>query len=60
MKHDYAITFACYNALDFTKKCVDSLVKTGTPLERVAVIDNGSTDATRDYHWVDVFLIMVI
>lgn len=49
MKHDYAITFACYNALDFTKKCVDSLVKTGTPLERVAVIDNGSTDATRDY-----------
>lgn len=48
-KHDYAITFACYNALDFTKKCVDSLIKTGTPLERVVVIDNCSIDATRDY-----------
>ncbi len=49
MKYDYAITFACYNSVAYTKMVVDSLVKVGTPLERVVVVDNGSTDETRDY-----------
>lgn len=49
MKYDYAITFACYNSVNFTKACVDSLLKVGTPLDRVVIIDNGSTDETRDY-----------
>lgn len=49
MKHDYAITFACYNSVHYTKTLVDSLIKVGTPLNRVIVVDNGSTDATRDY-----------
>lgn len=49
MQHDYAITFACYNAVAFTKECIASLVASGTPLDRVVVVDNGSTDGTRDY-----------
>jgi GT2 family glycosyltransferase len=46
---NYSITFACYNALDYTKKCIDSLLKTKTPLKRVAVVDNCSTDSTQTY-----------
>jgi GT2 family glycosyltransferase len=46
---DYSITFACYNAVHYTKLCVDSFIKHGTPLDRLIVVDNGSTDQTRDY-----------
>ncbi len=46
---NYSITFACYNALDYTKKCIDSLLKTKTPLKRVAVVDNCSTDSTKTF-----------
>jgi len=49
MKHDYAITFACYNSVNYTKACIDSLIKVGTPLDRIVVVDNGSTDETREY-----------
>lgn len=45
----YSITFACYNALDYTRQCVDSLLKSHTPLDRVVVVDNCSTDGTKDY-----------
>jgi GT2 family glycosyltransferase len=48
-KTDYALTFACYNAVDYTKQCVESFIATGTPLDRLVVIDNGSHDSTRDY-----------
>ncbi|MCE9620005.1 MAG: glycosyltransferase [Planctomycetes bacterium] len=48
-KTDYAITFACHNAVDYTKKCVESLVASGTPLDRVVAVDNLSTDGTPDY-----------
>jgi N-acetylglucosaminyl-diphospho-decaprenol L-rhamnosyltransferase len=47
--HDYAITFACYNSVQYTKMLIESLLKVGTPLERLVVVDNGSTDETRDY-----------
>ncbi len=47
--HDYSITFACYNSVEYTKKCVDSLIQSGTPMDRVIVVDNGSHDGTRDY-----------
>lgn len=47
--HRYAITFACYNALVYTKLCIDSLVKSGTPLDRVIVVDNHSSDGTLDF-----------
>jgi GT2 family glycosyltransferase len=45
----YAITFACYNQVKYTKKCVDSMVKYGLDLSRLVAVDNGSTDSTREY-----------
>lgn len=49
MNYDYAVTFACHNSVNYTKACIDSLIKVGTPLDRIVVVDNGSTDETRDY-----------
>jgi GT2 family glycosyltransferase len=48
-KNSYAITFACYGQVDYTRQCIDSMVRTGTPLDRLVVVDNGSKDETRDY-----------
>ena len=45
----YAITFACYNQVDYTRQCIDSMIKQGDELSRVIVIDNGSSDETREY-----------
>jgi glycosyltransferase involved in cell wall biosynthesis len=45
----YSITFACYNSVKYTKLCIESMVKHGTPLNRLVVVDNGSTDETRSY-----------
>lgn len=45
----YALTFACYNSVAYTKLCIDSMIKTGTPLDRLVVVDNGSQDETRAY-----------
>ncbi len=45
----YAVTFACYNQVDYTRQCIDSMLQHGDDLSRVVVIDNGSTDDTRDY-----------
>ncbi len=46
---DYAVTFACYNQVDYTRQCVDSMIKHGLDLSRLIVIDNGSTDDTYSY-----------
>jgi GT2 family glycosyltransferase len=46
---DYAITFACYNQVEYTRQCVDSMIKHGVDLNRLVVVDNGSTDETRSY-----------
>lgn len=48
-KIDYAITFACYNQVEYTRQCVDSMIKHGVDLKRLVVVDNGSTDETRCY-----------
>jgi GT2 family glycosyltransferase len=48
-KNKYSLTFACYNSVDYTKLCINSMVKHGTPLDRLIVVDNGSKDETRDY-----------
>lgn len=48
-KNKYSITFACYNSVKYTKLCIDSMIKHRTPLDRLIVIDNGSTDETRAY-----------
>jgi GT2 family glycosyltransferase len=47
--HDYSITFACYNSVEYTKRCVNSLISSGTPMSRVIVVDNGSHDGTQNY-----------
>lgn len=45
----YAITFACYNSVAYTKLCVESMLKHGIDLSRLVVVDNDSTDETRQY-----------
>ncbi len=45
----YSVTFACYNQVEYTKKCIDSLIKSGFDLKRLVIVDNGSTDSTREY-----------
>jgi GT2 family glycosyltransferase len=46
---DYAITFACYNQVAYTRQLIESLLDSGVDLARVVVVDNGSTDDTRRY-----------
>ncbi len=48
-KDKYSMTFACYNSVAYTKLCIESMVKHGTPLDRLVVVDNGSQDETRTY-----------
>ncbi len=45
----YSITFACYNQVDYTIQCVNSMIRHGLDLSRLVVVDNASTDSTRDY-----------
>lgn len=45
----YSLTFACHNSVEYTKKCIESMIAYGTPLDRLVVVDNQSTDKTRDY-----------
>ena len=48
-KFDYSITFACYNEVEYTKKCIDSMIENKEDLSRLIVVDNGSTDGTQEY-----------
>lgn len=45
----YAITFACYNQVDYTRQCIDSMRHCDTPLDRLVVVDNASSDETLSY-----------
>jgi len=45
----YSLTFACYNSVAYTKLCIERMIEHGTPLDRLVVVDNGSTDETRAY-----------
>ena len=49
MKHDYTITFACYNQLDYTKYFIASLDREEVDFSRIVAVDNGSTDGTREW-----------
>jgi glycosyltransferase involved in cell wall biosynthesis len=44
-----AITFACYNQVDYTRQCVESLVRHGFDLRHAAVVDNASQDQTNEF-----------
>lgn len=46
---DYSITFACYNQLEYTRNCIESMQKAEIPLDRVVVVDNASSDETLAY-----------
>lgn len=48
MNHDYSITFATYNQWDYTEKCISSLLASGVDPDRIVVVDNQSTDQTRE------------
>ncbi len=48
-KKKYSLTFACYNSVEYTKLCIDSMLANGTPLDRLVAVDNGSKDGTREY-----------
>ncbi|MFZ0249868.1 MAG: glycosyltransferase [Acidimicrobiales bacterium] len=52
------IVIPAWNAWEYTERCLRSLRPTLGPGDRVVVVDNGSTDATREslaaYPWVDV------
>lgn len=49
MNEDYAVTFACYNQVEYTRRCIDSLIDTGIDRARIVAVDNGSADGTRRY-----------
>jgi GT2 family glycosyltransferase/GR25 family glycosyltransferase involved in LPS biosynthesis len=46
---DYAITFACYNGLAYTKLCLESLRASDVDMTRVVAVDNSSTDGTVEF-----------
>jgi glycosyltransferase involved in cell wall biosynthesis len=46
---NYAITFACYNGLAYTKLCLESLRASDVDMTRVVVVDNSSTDGTIEF-----------
>ena len=48
-KINYSVTFACYNEVEYTKKCINSMIDNGDDLSRLVVVDNSSSDDTRKY-----------
>ena len=53
-----SIVIPAWNAWDHTRRCLQSLHSTLGPSDQVVVVDNGSTDGTREalagYLWVEV------
>lgn len=47
--HNYSVTFACYNKVEYTKKCIESLQASRFDMSRLVVVDNNSSDSTWDY-----------
>ena len=47
--HEYTVTFATLNCLNYTKQCIDSLISSGVDCNRIVVVDNASSDGTQNY-----------
>jgi glycosyltransferase involved in cell wall biosynthesis len=47
--YNYSATFACYNNVAYTQKCIESLRRSNFDLSRLVIVDNRSTDDTADY-----------
>jgi O-antigen biosynthesis protein len=43
------VVVPCFNHLEFTRRCIVSLVRHTRPPWELIVVDNGSTDGTADY-----------
>ena len=60
MKPLYSIAVLCFNRLDLTKKCVESIFSSAdADRVEVIVVDNGSTDGTREWIAEDARLIPI-
>jgi len=46
---NYTVTFATYNCLEYTKKCINSLINSGVDTRQIVVVDNSSSDGTVEY-----------
>lgn len=46
---DYSATFACYNNVAYTQKCIESLKQSNFDMSRLVIVDNNSADNTWDY-----------
>jgi len=46
---NYTVTFATFNCLEHTKKCVSSLLSSGVKADCIVAVDNASTDGTPEY-----------
>ncbi len=47
-QHDLLVIIVTYNAMQWAKRCFDSLLASSVKCD-VYVVDNGSTDRTQDY-----------
>lgn len=50
MKHQLSIVILCYNYLEYTKQCIDSVLRnTVNDSYELIIVNNGSTDGTTEY-----------
>jgi N-acetylglucosaminyl-diphospho-decaprenol L-rhamnosyltransferase len=47
--YNYSVTFATLNCLNYTQQCIESLLASGVNASRIVVVDNASTDGTKEY-----------
>jgi len=47
--YNYSVTFATLNCLNYTQQCIESLLASGVNSSRIVVVDNASTDGTKEY-----------
>jgi GT2 family glycosyltransferase len=48
-KANVAVVIPVFNQLAYTRKCVDSLNRTGVTDAQIIIVNNGSTDGTREF-----------
>jgi GT2 family glycosyltransferase len=46
---NFSLTFATLNCLNVTKQCLESILASGVDARNIVIVDNGSTDGTREH-----------
>lgn len=46
---NYTVVIVTYNRLELLKECIDSIVNQEKQFDHIVIVDNASTDGTRDY-----------